>query len=85
MDQMCLTYTCKRATKRWPLVLLFNLLDTNALASHIVFKLKFPDETLSKDKGRAGFIRALSKDLMRFNTLWRYELYIKLQGLSETS
>jgi len=36
MDQMVRTYTSKRMTRRWPIVLFYNLLDVSALNAFII-------------------------------------------------
>ena len=46
MDQMCLNYTSKRQTKRWPLVIFNNMLDTSILAMGVIYKTKFPQDRL---------------------------------------
>ncbi|GFS21416.1 PiggyBac transposable element-derived protein 4 [Elysia marginata] len=61
MDKMALTYTTKRSTKRWPLVLFFNLLDLSTVASRVIFQLKNPGHSLVKRDARADFIRDVSK------------------------
>ena len=73
MDQMCLSYTSKRQTKRWPLVFFFNILDVSTIAAREIYKVKNPNEPLSKDDNRANFIREVAFGLMRFNTLRRFE------------
>ena len=71
MDQMCLNYTTKRQTKRWPMVLFFNILDTSGIAAHVLFSQKHPDDQMSTTHGRSQFLRAVAKDMMRFQILRR--------------
>ncbi|GFR63106.1 Piggybac transposable element-derived protein 4-like protein [Elysia marginata] len=47
MDQMAHAFTTKRKTKRWPLVMFFNLLDLASIASSVVFRIKNSVDTLS--------------------------------------
>ena len=37
VDQMGQTHTCKRQTRRWPLILFYNVLDIAALNAYTVF------------------------------------------------
>ena len=41
MDQLAHTYTVKRRTKRWPLVVFMNLLDIAAIAAYTAWTVKF--------------------------------------------
>lgn len=50
MDQMLGEYTCKRATKRWPLAMFYNILDIAALASFIAYNEVEP--SVKSDKRR---------------------------------
>ena len=43
VDQIIQTYTCKRQTRRWPLILFYNVLDIAALNAHTVFRQVYPD------------------------------------------
>ena len=72
MDQMCLNYTAKRQTKRWPLVLFYNMLDTSIVAASVVYKTKNPHDKLSHNDYRAEFIRAVAFDLMKEHMLRRF-------------
>ena len=38
IDQMVQTYTCRRATRRWPFALFCNLLDIAALNAYTIFR-----------------------------------------------
>ena len=72
MDQMCLNYSTKRQTKRWPMVLFFNMLvDTSTVVAGVIFKVKFPNDPLSNIRRRAEFMRSVAKDLMRFQMMRR--------------
>ena len=43
MDQMVHTYTCKRRTRRWPMVLWHNVLDVATLNAYTNFTAQHPD------------------------------------------
>lgn len=65
LDQVVRYYSSKRATKRWPLAIFFNLLDTAAynacllyIDRHPQFKLKYKNET------RREFLKALCIELL---------------------
>lgn len=47
-DQMAHCSTVKRKSKRWPLVIFLNILDLSSIAARDIWKLKFPDKTLSQ-------------------------------------
>ena len=36
---MCHSFSCNRKTRRWPMVLFYNLLDTATVASHIIYRM----------------------------------------------
>lgn len=63
VDQMVGTYTCKRQTQRWPMVLWYNMLDVATLNAYSIFKAQHPN-----DKGgipeRRLFLRELSRELI---------------------
>ena len=60
---MCHSSPCKRKTRRWPMVLFFNLLDTATVAAQIMYKDVFPiDNKAHKDRGR--FNELLAKELI---------------------
>lgn len=62
-DYMCHSFSCKRKTRRWPMVLFYNLLDTAAVAAHIIYKEVFPsDSQAHKDRGK--FNELLAKELI---------------------
>lgn len=76
-DKLCLTYTTKRKTKRWPVVLFFNMLDTSTVAAQVIFKFKSPQSPFAKRDARASFIREISKDLMKNQIIRRKETLLK--------
>ena len=55
MDQMAHAFTCKRKTKRWPMVMFFNMIDLASIASRVVFRAKFPMDQLSHEDNRQRF------------------------------
>ena len=42
LDQMTHAYTTKRKTKRWPVVMFFNMLDISGIAAFILWNICFP-------------------------------------------
>ncbi|GFN93407.1 PiggyBac transposable element-derived protein 4 [Plakobranchus ocellatus] len=48
MDFMAHAMTAKRQTKRWPMLMFYNMLDLASIASLVVFRSKFPDSQFSK-------------------------------------
>ncbi|GFR98194.1 PiggyBac transposable element-derived protein 4 [Elysia marginata] len=47
MDQMAHAFTVKRKTKRWPLVIFFNIIDLLSIAARAVNRMKFSTSNLS--------------------------------------
>lgn len=43
MDQMVRTYSCKRRTQRWPMVLWYNMLDVATLNAYTNVSAQHPD------------------------------------------
>lgn len=64
MDQMVKTYTCKRQTRRWPMVLFSNVIDVAALNAYIVFCKQHPDYHGSVTHKRRLFLQHLVEDLV---------------------
>ena len=60
MDQMLGTYSCKRATQRWPLAMFYNMLDVAALAAFTIYNEIKPIKR--SDRGRS-FLLLLTKQL----------------------
>ena len=63
MDQMAHACTTKRKTKRWPMVLFYNCLDLGTVAARVIWQLKFPEDPLSQDDTRTGFIVRVAEQL----------------------
>lgn len=62
-DCMCHSFSCKRKTKRWPMVLFYNIIDTAAVACHVMYKERFPaDAKTYKDRG--FFNETIAKELV---------------------
>ena len=55
VDQMAHAFTTRRKTKRWPLEIFFNIIDLSSIAALIVFRMKYPLDTLSHDDNRQKF------------------------------
>ena len=71
MDQMVKTYTSKRMTRRWPMVLFYNLLDVSALNAFIIWiylNSNWMNGILYK---RRIFLTELGKQLVRDNAARR--------------
>src|SRR5271156_3556876 len=67
MDQMVRYYTCKRMTKRWPMVVFFNLIDISALNAYIVWCHLNPECNTHKKNRRRKFLIALGKELAQID------------------
>ena len=74
MDKLCLTFTCKRKTKRWPVVLMMNILDVSTVAALVIYRIKFPRDKLSGADYRGDFILEVAKALMMPEMIRRSEI-----------
>ena len=63
MDEMAKVFTTKRKTKRWPLVIFFNVLDLATIASRVIFKQRYPKDTLAHEDHRQSFNIAIGRAL----------------------
>ena len=52
MDQMTRTYSCKRKTRRWPLVVFYNMLDISAINAYVFWKALNPNWNSNKSHKR---------------------------------
>ena len=65
MDHLACVYSCKRKINRWPMVLFFNILDTAAIASFVIWMCNNPDwNKSSKAIRRRQFIVSLGESLV---------------------
>ena len=55
MDHLVGTYSVKRKSSRWPLVLFFNIIDIAAIAAYVVWLCNFPDWRINKRLSRRRF------------------------------
>lgn len=64
VDQMCRYYSTKVATRRWPLIIFFNMLDIAALNAFTVYCRVHPEFLLKHAKtARSQFLRILGLSL----------------------
>lgn len=68
LDQMCVTYTCGRATRRWPMCLFYCMLDIIGVNSYVIYS----ENTKSKIKRRV-FLKELGLSLIEPFMRLRYE------------
>lgn len=64
VDQMVGTYTCKRRTRRWPMVLWYNMLDIATLNAYTNFTAEHPGYMGGVTNARRLFIKELGKELV---------------------
>ena len=64
LDQLVKNYTCKRVTKRWPMIIFYWMLDVAAYNSAVCFMAKVPDIYKGHQK-RRHFLSALSEQLCK--------------------
>lgn len=60
VDQMCASYSVQRKTRRWPMVVLSNLLNISAINAYVIFKKNRPGSKIS----RYQFLQNLSRALI---------------------
>lgn len=61
VDQLCQKYNVARNTRRWPMVVFYNLLNISAINALIVHKAKNPMEKID----RSGFIEKFAWELIK--------------------
>jgi len=71
MDKMDRTYTSKRMTRRWPMVLFYNLLDVSALNAFIIWIHLNPNWMNGILYKRRIFLAELGKQLVKDNAVRR--------------
>ncbi|XP_056092518.1 piggyBac transposable element-derived protein 4-like [Rhinichthys klamathensis goyatoka] len=64
LDKMVATYTCKRKTARWPLVLFHNMLDVSGVNAHVLWSEISPEWHAGKSCRRRLFLEELGKALV---------------------
>ncbi|CAJ1066750.1 piggyBac transposable element-derived protein 4-like [Xyrichtys novacula] len=64
MDQMVTNYSCRRRTRRWPMVVWYNMLDVATLNAYTSFTAQQPDYMGGVNNARRLFIKELSKELV---------------------
>ena len=69
VDQMVQTYTWKRQTCRWPLILFYNVLDIAALNANTVFQQVYPDYLSGYYSWRRCFKTDLAESLIMPHTM----------------
>ncbi|XP_032436406.1 piggyBac transposable element-derived protein 4-like [Xiphophorus hellerii] len=79
MDQMISNYTCLRRTRRWPMVLWYNMLDVATLSAYTNFSAQHPDYMGGASNARRLFIKELGKELVMPHMKRRLEGTPKLQ------
>ena len=65
MDQMTRTYSCKRKTRRWPLVVFYNILAISATNAYVIWKALNPNWNSNKSHKRRLCLLQLGKELAR--------------------
>ena len=83
MDQMVRWFTSKRKTRRWPMVIIYNMLDISALKAFIIWmSLKENHAGKRGNRLRRSLLISLAKELAGLRTKIRFKyrlLYRKIQ------
>ena len=56
LDHLVGLYTCKHKTRRWPMTLFFNIVDTSGVAAYVLWYSKHPDYQAGKTHKRRLFL-----------------------------
>ncbi|XP_029108964.1 piggyBac transposable element-derived protein 4-like [Scleropages formosus] len=64
VDQMVRTYTCKRKTRRWTMVLWYNVLDVATLNAYTFFTSQHPECYRGVPSARRHFLKELTLQLI---------------------
>jgi Transposase IS4 len=56
LDHLIGLYTCRRKTRRWPLTLFFNIVDTAGVASYVIWCAMHPDYQVGKTHKRRLYL-----------------------------
>lgn len=67
VDQMARNYTVKRMTRRWPMVIFYNMIDISALNSYIIWLHANPEWNIRVRHKRRVFLVELGKALLQQN------------------
>lgn len=74
LDKLVATYTCKRATARWPMVIFHNMLDVSAYNSFVIWREINPEWNENKLYKRRLYLEQLGKDLIQAHIIRRTSL-----------
>lgn len=64
LDQLVSTYTSKRKTNRWPMIIFYNMLDISAYNAFVLWTSINPDWNKNKLTKRRLFLEELGKSLV---------------------
>jgi hypothetical protein len=79
LDQMVSTYTTKRMTRRWPMILFYNMLDISAVNAFVIWTHLNPQWNANKKQRRRLFLKKLGKSLVHDQLQSR----LSIPGLSQ--
>jgi len=65
LDHLIGLYKCKRKTRRWPMTLFYNMIDTAAVAAYVIWCYKHPAYHQSKTHKRRLFLVDVAESLVR--------------------
>lgn len=66
VDWMVKKYTCRRISRRWPVVLFLNLVDLALLSAYIIWNLTHPEQLQTVKRGRRKlFLRSVGEALIK--------------------
>ena len=71
LDQMCTKYNVSRKTKRWSMVVFFDLLNIAPINAYVIYKFNHPEE---KSMPRRKFIENIAWDILKPKIARRIQL-----------
>ena len=78
VDQMCRSYDVARNSRRWPMVIFYDLLNISAINAFCVYKANKPENTTQRRKFIENFRRELIRLQLQFRSTLK-ELLVELR------
>uniref|UniRef100_UPI00358EDC05 piggyBac transposable element-derived protein 4-like n=1 Tax=Myxine glutinosa TaxID=7769 RepID=UPI00358EDC05 len=79
MDKMVRTYSCKRQTRRWPMVMWYNVMDVAHLNAYVLFTSQHPEFHPGANYKRRLFLKELVQEMVTPHMRSRLQENSKLQ------
>ncbi|KAF4514001.1 UNVERIFIED_CONTAM: hypothetical protein B566_EDAN018653, partial [Ephemera danica] len=73
LDHLIQKYSCKRATRRWPMIMFYNLIDIICVAAFVIWRATYPAWNYNKKYRRRLFLESVGLALVEKQIDRRYE------------